>query len=121
MKKILYIEDDQDQIFIYREVFDLKGMRVEVAASANEAFTYLAKEKPDLIMMDVQLVAENGLDILERIKSESKLRDIPVIMFTNTNKAEFEERAKRLGAIDYVIKANTLPQEMADRVLEILK
>lgn len=116
MTKVLFVEDDSDQAFLYREVLNLKGIETDSAISGEEALKKVAENKPDLIFMDILLNGENGLDVMQKIKQDEKTKDIPIIVFTNTNKKEYKDRAEDLGAADFMIKSQIIPQELAERV-----
>lgn len=116
MTKVLFVEDDSDQAFLYREVLNLKGIETDSAISGEEALKKVAENKPDLIFMDILLNGENGLDVMQKIKQDEKTKDIPVIVFTNTNKKEYKDRAEDLGAADFLIKSQIVPQEVAEKV-----
>lgn len=116
MTKVLFVEDDSDQAFLYREVLNLKGIETDSAISGEEALKKVAENKPDLIFMDILLNGENGLDVMQKIKQDEKTKDIPIIVFTNTNKKEYKDRAEDLGAADFLIKSQIVPQEVAEKV-----
>lgn len=58
---------------------------------------------------------------MEKLKSDSSTKDIPIFVFTNTDKKEYKDRAEKLGADDYIIKSETIPQEMADKIKKFLE
>jgi len=119
MKKILFVEDDPDQIFMYNAKFELEGLLMIVAENESDTLRLARAEKPDLILLDLLLRYENGLDILEKIKQDESLKNIPVIAFTNYDTKEYRERAAKLGALDFIIKAETTPGEITKRIKEI--
>ena len=121
MKKVLFIEDDPDQIFLYREVFKIKGIDLISAKDSSETMQKIASDKPDLILLDVLLENENGMDTLKRIKKDKKSKDIPVIVFTNYKGRETKEEVLKLGAKDFIIKSQTVPEEMAHLINKTLK
>lgn len=116
MKKILFVEDDPDQILMYQSKFEMENLLMIVAGSESETLKLSKAEQPDLILLDLLLREENGLDILKEIKKDSILAKIPVIIFTNYDKKELREEAMALGAVDFIIKAKTTPKEIVDRV-----
>lgn len=120
MIKVLFIEDDPDQLFLYEEVFRMKGLSAITAATSDEALKTARLENPDIILLDIMLKHEDGLDILELLKKDDDLKKIPVIIFTNTNKQEFRDRAASLGIVDFVIKSQMLPQEMVEKIVGYL-
>lgn len=116
MIKVLFVEDDPDQLFLYDEVFRMKDLLVIAAATKADALKMVRFDRPDIILLDIMLRHENGLDILELLKKDEDLKNVPVVVFTNTDKQEFRDRAQALGIVDFVIKSQVLPQEMVDRV-----
>ncbi len=121
MTRVLFVEDDPDQIMIYEVKFRLEGIDLTVATEEKEVFDALAKEKIDLILLDILIKEQNGLDILEKIRKEADFKKLPVIVFTNFDKKETRDRAESLGAIDYIIKAQTYPREMTEKIKAFAK
>ena len=120
VKKILFLEDDPDQIMMYHTKFELEGLLMIAATTGEETIKLAFQEEPDLILLDLLLRRENGLDVLEQIKQKEKLKNIPVIVFTNFDKKEYRQRAQELGAIDFIIKAKTTPGEITKKIKQIL-
>ncbi len=114
--KVLLVEDDPDQLFLFQQVFNVMGLLTIPATSIAEAMKMVSIDRPDIVLLDVMLHHENGLDIMEKLKNDASTKDIPIVVFTNTNKQEYRDRAKQLGAIDFIIKSQTIPQEMAAKV-----
>ncbi|WP_047381850.1 MULTISPECIES: response regulator [unclassified Cetobacterium] len=104
MKKVLVVEDDPMVAMINMEyiskISDLEI--VGLAINKEEVFRYLKIEKVDLILMDIFLGGENGLDILKEIRGEGHLTD--VIMITSANGSEEIKKALSFGCLDYLIK-----------------
>ncbi len=120
-KKILLVEDDPDQILIYQSKFELEGFFLIVADNLARTMDFALNDKPDLILLDLLLRNENGLDILEKLKQNSKTKKIPVIVFTNFDTEKSQDRALKLGAIDYIVKAKVTPSEIVEKVRRIIK
>lgn len=121
MLKILFVEDDPDQIVMYQTKFELEGLLLLAARDGKEAMEMARRDKPNLILMDLLLRHENGVEIMEKLKVDSTTRDIPVIVFTNFDKKEYRQRAEELGALDYIVKAQVTPKEIVEKVKEVLK
>ncbi|HLD27789.1 MAG TPA: response regulator [Patescibacteria group bacterium] len=119
--KILFIEDDPDQIFLYQTKFKLEGYDFISAKDGVEGLRLAEQEKPDLVLLDILLADENGIDILKNLKNNKKTKNIPVIVFTNFDKEEINQRAVALGAVGYVIKSKVVPSEIVKKVAEVLK
>ncbi len=120
MIKVLFIEDDPDQLFLFEQVFRVSGLLTIAATDRKEALEMVDLDPPDVILLDIMLRKENGLDIMDALKQKPRTKDIPVIVFTNTNKKEYRDRATKLGAVDFVIKSQTIPQDMAERIKKIV-
>jgi CheY-like chemotaxis protein len=114
--KVLFVEDDPDQLFLFQQVFNVKGLLTIPATTIDEAMRMVSLDRPDIVLLDIMLRHENGLDIMEKLKNDSSTKNIPVVVFTNTNKKEYRDRTEKLGAVDFIIKSQTIPQEMAEKV-----
>lgn len=104
MRKVLVVEDDPMVAMINIEYLSkIRGYKViGNPTNKEETFNYLKKEKIDLILMDVFLMGENGLDILKEIRIKGY--DVDVIMITSANESEDIKKAFSLGSVDYLIK-----------------
>ena len=119
--KIVLIEDDHDQIEMYRFKFEREGFRLVSARNGTEGIAAANSEKPDIILLDLILVSESGLDVLKKLKSGTTTRQIPVIVLTNLAKNNMKEQAKQFGAADFVIKTQITPSELVQRVNHLLE
>ncbi len=116
MKKILIIEDSVELQESYKKLLTAEGMDVSVAGTGQQGLDALEAQKPDLILLDIMLTGGmNGFDVLERIKQNDRLKEIPVIVLTNLDTER--ESGKKIGAADYLVKANT----SIDELLKIVK
>ncbi|MDF0590775.1 response regulator [Candidatus Methanocrinis natronophilus] len=113
--RILLVEDDPDdaeltvrtlrRVFLERDIF--------LAAEAEEALRCLEdlhQERsglPDLILLDIKLPRLSGMELLERLKSRSDLRGIPVVMLTGSLVSEHIQKSYDLGAVTYLLKPIT--------------
>lgn len=96
MPKILFIEDEPDHIALYKTKLEMEGFEFSSAQNSQEAFAALTQSMPDLILLDILLPGENGLDILDKLKKDPQAKYIPTIIFTNYDEKEFKERASNL-------------------------
>lgn len=119
IKKVLFIEEDEAVLTIYREALGYKGIQITGAATGKEGLTKVTKEKPDLVVLDLMLPGGiSGFDVLEQLKANPLTKAIPVIVLTNL---ESEENvAKKIGAQAYKIKANTTLDEIVQLIMECL-
>lgn len=116
MLKVLFLEDDVDQLLVYKKGFEFEGIEMIGVVNGKEAKERVSQERPDLFLVDILLENENGLDVLAELKEAKLLEDVPVLIFTNYEKKDFRDRASRLGAIDYFLKVEHEPEDIAKKV-----
>ncbi len=121
MKKILIVEDEQSLLKLLELNFKSSGYEVYKSINGEEAYDTATREKPDLILLDILLPGESGLNVLERLKKNDKTKDIPVVMLTNFNEPERIEQAMQKGAVDYLVKSSNDPSTVLDKVRKILE
>ena len=121
MAQVLIVEDDSFiSLFLERKLKEI-GHIVYTAAKTSEAETILNKQTAvDIILLDLILPDESGFDFLARLK-KSAHKDIPVLILSNLGQEHEMERGKQLGAIDFLVKGNLSPNEIADHVDTVLK
>ena len=88
--------------------------------SGMRALQYLKRERPDLILLDIQMELKNGIETLKEIRDNEKCKDIPVIMLTSMRDKEMVVKSAKLGVEDYVIKPFN-KQDLRERVHRVLK
>lgn len=120
-QKILLIEDDPDQIFLYRSKFELEGFELISARYGAEGLRLAKEQKPDIILLDLVLIAESGLDVLANLKKDPATKDIPVLILTNLVQKDVKNKAKEQGAVDFLVKTNMMPADVVKRIKEIIK
>ena len=117
-KSILIVDDEYDLLMMIKSIFDKAGYTlVSTAASAKEALQILSKKIPDMIILDVMMPEMDGFELLQEIRSVSK---VPVLMLTAKGEAEDRFAGFELGADDYLTKP-FLSKELLLRVQAILK
>ncbi len=117
--KILLVEDDQFIVDMYQVKFK-SDFEVEVAVDGKEGLQMLRDKKPDLLLLDIILPKMDGFELLEEMKKDEDLQDIPVLLLTNLGQKSNVKRGLRLGALDYIIKAHYTPAEVVEKVKEVL-
>ncbi len=103
-KRILIVEDQEDNRAILRDLLQSVGYELVEAVNGEEALAIAVEHKPDLILMDIQLPVVDGYEATRRIKAEPALRGIPVIAVTSYALSGDEEKARAAGCDDYVTK-----------------
>ncbi|MBD3181626.1 response regulator [Candidatus Poribacteria bacterium] len=102
--KILVVEDNDRNRRLLKILLKSNKYEVAEAASGEEAMNYLSKEKPDLILMDIQLPHIDGLELTKRIKDEPETKDIPIVAVTAYAMKGDRERILEAGCDDYISK-----------------
>jgi len=119
--KILMIEDDETHRKMYAFQFEKAGFVNFKTVASGQAGLYAAQqEEYDLILLDIGLEDIDGIAVLEQLKADSITTDIPVVVLSNMREEDRGEKAKELGAVDYILKAKYLPREVVERVKNIL-
>ena len=114
---ILIVDDDSLIIRMYQKKLSTDGYTVATAFNGEEAMVEVQKQKPDLILLDVMMPKMNGVETLKALKEKPETKDIPVIILTNLGDSEDDvTRAKQLGALDYLVKAEIDLASLSERV-----
>jgi CheY-like chemotaxis protein len=102
--KILYIEDNDDNVYVMRTRLGRAGFTVLVAVDAEQGLTMPVVERPDLILMDLGLPGMDGWEATRRLKAAPETRQIPIIAVSAHAMAGDREKALAAGCDDYDIK-----------------
>ena len=103
-KRILVVEDQEDNRRILRDLLTNAGYEIIEAENGEEALAVAARERPDLILMDIQLPLLDGYEATRRIKADPALRAIPIIVVTSYALSGDETKARAAGCDAYVTK-----------------
>ena len=118
-KKILVVEDTEDNRQILRDLLSMAGYDMIEAHDGAEGVAKASEHKPDLILMDIQMPVMDGYEATRRIKADPALKAIPVIAVTAYTSPEDEEKARTAGCDDYVAQPFS-PRQMLAKVREII-
>ena len=118
--KILIVDDEPDIVNIVQCHLECCKCEVFTAANGEEGLKKAAEEKPDLILLDINMPVMNGLQMLERLKEHSDLKDIPVIMITVICEPWDIAAASSYDIEDYITKPFELI-ELTEKVTNVLK
>ena len=101
MTRILYVEDNDDNIFMLHRRLSRAGFEVSIATDGEQAIALATAEKPDLIVMDLALPKMDGWEATRRLKSQPETKDIPIIALSAHAMAGHRERAFAAGCDDF--------------------
>jgi len=121
MKKILIIEDEKILSEMYKFKLEKEGFEVSNAMEVDEAIGIGKANKPDLVVLDMLLPKESGINYLIKIKEIPELKDVPVLVLSNFDDNETRSKSFELGAKDYLIKSNHDPKEIVEKIKELIK
>jgi two-component system alkaline phosphatase synthesis response regulator PhoP len=117
-KKILLVEDEKIIRDLLQKKLEKEGYNVLVAQDGQEGLELMRKEKPDLILLDIVMPKKGGLEVMEEMAEDKELKNIPVIVISNSGQPVELDRAKNLGAKDWLIKTEFDPQEVIDKAIK---
>ncbi|MCL5435814.1 MAG: response regulator [Patescibacteria group bacterium] len=120
-KKILVVEDEPSILKAVVEVLGMHGYQVFSATDGEHGLALASEVKPDLVLLDLILPGKNGFEVLKELKSTVGLSDIPVIISSNLGDEEEVQQGLKLGAADYLIKADYDLDEVVKIVAKNLK
>ncbi|OCQ97275.1 hypothetical protein AMR42_12685 [Limnothrix sp. PR1529] len=109
---ILLVEDNEANIVTVSSYLDTKGYRLLVARDGAAAVTLATLERPDLILMDIQMPGVDGIEAMRQIRNDEELADVPIIALTALTMPGDRERCLQAGANDYLSKPMRLKQLM---------
>ena len=107
--KILIIDDSTTNVFILEAIFGSEGYQIITALSVSEAFYCIRKERPDIILLDLNMPEVSGFDFLKKIKADQKTSNIPVIVVSALTDNESISRSLILGAVHFIKKPVDIP------------
>lgn len=119
-KRILLIEDEEDIASLIKLQAEVSGYKLHVEVDGINGYRAVEREKPDLVILDIMLPGQNGLDVCRKIKSNPDLRDIPVIILTAKSEELDIVLGLELGADDYVAKPFS-PKVLFSRCKAVLR
>jgi CheY-like chemotaxis protein len=119
--RILFVEDDASVAQMYSLKLELDGYTVDVAGDGITALEKARTIRPDIVFLDLRLPKLDGLAVLERLRADTSTAAIPVVILSNWNEKELVERGISLGALDHLIKSQTTPARLSQRLKDWLK
>jgi CheY-like chemotaxis protein len=106
---------------MYRLKLELDGYTVDIAGDGIVALEKARSSHPDIIFLDIRLPKLDGLGVLEALRADAGTQNIPVVILSNWNEKELVERGIQLGALDHLIKSQTTPARLSQRLRDWLR
>ena len=118
-KRILIVEDQEDNRTILRDVLSTVGYELIEALNGEDGVKLAQNERPDLILMDIQLPKMNGYEATQQIKSIAELKTVPIIAVTSYALSGDEAKARAAGCDGYIAKPFS-PRELLAKIRKYL-
>ena len=118
-KCILVVEDQEDNRQIIRDMLTATDYEIAEAESGEQALEVVAKQRPDLILMDIQLPGMDGYEVTRRIRADPALHSIPIFAVTSYALSGEEQKARAAGCNEYVPKPYS-PRQLLAKIRQYL-
>lgn len=118
---ILLIDDDPLIVDMYTLKLKGAGFGVETAADGKKGLEKIKQGGWDVVLLDVVLPVMDGFEVLKKLAEDKMVAHPPIILLTNLGQKEDVEKGLKLGAADYLIKADFTPSEVVAKVNKVLK
>lgn len=119
-KKILLVEDEEILIDLLTRKLEREGYEVKVARNGEEGLVKMREFLPDLVLLDIIMPKKGGFEVMEEMAKDEKLKNIPVIVISNSGQPVELDKARQLGAKAWLIKTEFDPKEVIEKVKKII-
>ena len=120
-KKVMWIEDDPILNDIMNRWLRQYDLDLTSADNGLEGLELIKRKKPDILLLDIMLPDINGFEILEQMKKDPELKDIPVILFSNLSHQEDVDKGYALGASRFIVKSTVFLNNLAGEIRNVLR
>jgi CheY-like chemotaxis protein len=120
MGTVLIVDDNLDTCLFMCTVLAKAGHRGMIANSVTEALEQLQEEQPDLIMADMMMPQESGLDLLRYVRSNPRTAELPIIVLSAVSEPAYVDEAMDAGATDYWLKTSLRVDDLQSRLAAYL-
>jgi DNA-binding response OmpR family regulator len=115
-KKILVIEDEEIITSLLDKKLTQEGYEVIIAEDGEKGLEILRKIKPDLILLDLIMPRKGGFEVMEEMQKDGSINKAPIIIISNSGQPVELEKARKMGAKDWLIKTEFDPQELLVKI-----
>ena len=119
--KVCIIDDDDNIREIYSVKFMVEDFDVVSAKNGEDGLQLIRAEKPDIILLDLQMPVKDGFAVLEELQEDKDLMRIPVLILSNVDDEQAFKKAGKFETRFYLIKSLVTPQKVVDAVREALR
>lgn len=118
--RILLVEDDDALANVYVTRLQAEGFDVRRVANGEDALSTALTYNPDLVVLDVMMPKVSGFDVLDILRNTPETANLKVILLTALSQESDKERAKALGADDYMVKSQVVISDVIERIRQHL-
>ncbi len=118
--KILVIEDEYFLLDFYESKLEACGFKPIRASGGAEGIRVAKSKLPDLIILDILMPSVDGFQVLREIKKNKSTKDIPVLIFSNLSQRAEIKKGLELGAKEFIVKADVIPNEIIFKINKYL-
>ena len=119
-RTILIVEDEATILYALQSKLSVDGFDILAVSDGAKALEALDSVIPDLILLDLILPLVDGWHVLEKIKEDNELKNVPVMIMTNLTDTDSKDRGVKLGASDFIIKAEYNLDDIVIRIHRLL-
>ncbi len=120
MHKVLVVDDDEYIRDLYEEILKDSGFTVDTAVDGKDGFDKIIAGSYDLVLLDIMMPKMDGVEVLRSLAKEAKAKAEKVVLLTNLAHDPVMKEALDLGAKAYLIKADLTPDQLVEKIKEIL-
>lgn len=118
-KKIVILEDERSLLKALNIKLS-KDFKIYSATNGKAGFALIQEQKPNLILLDLNMPIMSGFEVLEKMKEDAKLKKIPVLVLSNLEEEQDKERCRKLGVKGYYVKSNIKIEDIAEKIKKII-
>jgi DNA-binding response OmpR family regulator len=117
---VLLVDDEMEVLKVISLSLQGKGFKVRTASNGADALHFMQTDMPDIVIMDIFMPAMDGYQVQQKMRSDCKTVDVPIIMLSAALSPEERSKALDLGADDYISKPHE-PKEFISRINALLR
>ena len=117
---VVIVDDNPDFVLLMGRLVRHLGYEATCLTSGTSAMKHLAEQVPDLIILDLMMPDMDGLDVLQAVRKDSRLKEVPVVIFSALSDPKLHQKASTMGATDWWLKAGVDFASISQRIAQYL-
>ena len=118
--KVVIVDNSHDACRIYEDTLNAAGYDATAVWDEEQALATIRKEVPDLVLLDILMPKISGLHLLELICKDSHTCNVDVVILTNVTDSDIKDKARALGAKDYIVKSDIKLKDLLKRIDKVI-